>query len=295
MTSDLRYSFRWGVPEIEDFGGVYIYGWMLRNYAAAGIKPIEFLAIVHVSAYHYESARGVARPSLATIARQMGFAHKNSVYRILAGMADPDREGGPLLVITHKPGLACEYNAAPLARRLLDLERERAESASKDDSSRRGASQPAPKRHRAEPEAAPEAAPEDTPAPTPAPTPNDTRMKGRGNAASAVSSTKAITDRYCKLLGYDPGDWSAGEAAAAKKIATDWTPDQVAEAYTYYKNEPFWSDKRLRLASLKNMIPEYFRAKAQGRLRKTAANGSARASIFELARQRREGVGNGNE
>lgn len=277
-----KYSFRWGVPELDGGGGVYVSGWMLRNYAEAGIKPVEFLTVIHVSAYHYESERGRARPSLATIARQMGFAHKNSVYRILKGLADPQRAGGPLLDIIQRPGLPCEYNAHRFARRLMEIEQRRIAAATQATTT--------------------------TPAPDPARElfPGALSSVSNCNAPKtpephapekqAPATTRQITDKYCDLLGYDPGDWAAGESAAAKKIAAKWTADQLAEVYKYYKPQPFWTDKRLRLASLKDMIPEYFRAKAAGKLRPVASGPGGQSntlSALQMARQKREGAANG--
>ncbi len=71
--------------------------------------------------------------------------------------------------------------------------------------------------------------------------------------------TSIIKATYIKLLGYKPDDWAQGEAKAAKTIGAKWTPEQLSTAYLYYKSQSFWSDKRLRLRNLKDLLPEYFK------------------------------------
>lgn len=79
-----------------------------------------------------------------------------------------------------------------------------------------------------------------------------------GNAAPAPSTTRAIQDEYCVLLGYVPSNWAEGEAAAAKAIAERWTVDQFRSAYQYYKSQPFWKGKRIMLRWLRSQMDEYF-------------------------------------
>lgn len=109
-------SFRWGIPELESDGSIYLHGFMLRNYATLGITRDEFLCIVHFAAYHYESEQGESRPAAKTIASQMGYAHVNSVYRLLKSL---EKKG--MISITPRKGRPSIINAAGFARRALDL------------------------------------------------------------------------------------------------------------------------------------------------------------------------------
>jgi hypothetical protein len=71
------------------------------------------------------------------------------------------------------------------------------------------------------------------------------------------AGTNAIKDEYVRLLGYKPNAWAEGEAKAAQKIGEQYTVEQFAEAYSHYKDQPFWSDKRLSLRYLVGQMPEF--------------------------------------
>lgn len=71
------------------------------------------------------------------------------------------------------------------------------------------------------------------------------------------AGTKAIQAEYVALLGYEPADWAAGEAAAAKWIGQHHTTADFRAAYEHYKGQDFWKDKRLKLSYLKNQLPEF--------------------------------------
>lgn len=110
-----KFSFRWGVP-ILDAGHVPIYRWMLRNYSKADITREEFLFIIHIADYHYESPDGEAYPSLETIKDFMGYKHVNSVYRLRDSLI---KKG--MLIRTPRPGKTDIYNVQPFARRMWEL------------------------------------------------------------------------------------------------------------------------------------------------------------------------------
>jgi hypothetical protein len=90
--------------------------------------------------------------------------------------------------------------------------------------------------------------------------------KLENKSVSGVSTQRAITDKYCELLGYKPDNWAEGEGAAAARIAKNYTPDQLAEAYKHFKADKFWASKRLMLRWLAGQMPDYFKAKADGQL-----------------------------
>lgn len=91
--------------------------------------------------------------------------------------------------------------------------------------------------------------------------------KPKDDGVVSVSHTKQITDSYLALL--PPGstvNWSAGESLAAKAIAKVYTVEEFEECYQHYKAQTYWADKRLHLRYLLGQMPEYFSAKAAGRL-----------------------------
>jgi phage replication O-like protein O len=95
------------------------------------------------------------------------------------------------------------------------------------------------------------------------------------DATPSASTTKAIQEKYEELLGYKlDGEWAEGESKAAKSIALKWTPAQLAQAYTYYKADPFWNDQRLTLAYLKKNLPEYFRPGRKDKTNATITRGA---------------------
>lgn len=113
------FSFRWGISWLDEAqrGGVFTPGFIMRNYAKAGVKPAEMMCINHISAYHYDSPNGQASPSLSTIAEQMGYADERSVSRLVKAV-----ENKGLLIVVERPGKTNIYDAAPLAQKCLELE-----------------------------------------------------------------------------------------------------------------------------------------------------------------------------
>lgn len=112
-----KVSFRWGIPEMDDRGGIYVFGFMLRNYARAGVTRDEMLCMMHLAAHHFERADGEAACSLATVATLMGYAHENSVRRLAHSLRDKE-----LLEIVERPGQPSVYVAHKFAQRMLELE-----------------------------------------------------------------------------------------------------------------------------------------------------------------------------
>ena len=111
-----RFCFTWGLGNLGDMGFVPLYRFMLRSYADLGIKRQEMLCIIHLASYHYNSPGGQSRPSLATVAKHMGYAHKQRVWEIIAEL---EQKG--MLIVTRRRGFTSIYNAAPFAKAAYDL------------------------------------------------------------------------------------------------------------------------------------------------------------------------------
>lgn len=111
MGTDDNYSFTYGI-DVSGDGYVRIFQYMLDYYADLGITNTEMMAICHLASYHYESpySKG-ARPSLATIARKMGYQDTTSVSRLLNGLAERG-----WITIRRSAGKPNQYDVAPMVR-----------------------------------------------------------------------------------------------------------------------------------------------------------------------------------
>lgn len=110
-------DFRWGIPLLDNQPGfAKVYEFMLDHYAVAVTRD-EFLCIIHLARYHYNSEKGESRPALETIAKQMGYAHKNSISRHIQSL---EKKG--MLKVVRRPGLTSIYNAAPFTLHMMALE-----------------------------------------------------------------------------------------------------------------------------------------------------------------------------
>lgn len=66
-------DLRWGITVLQAAEDRQpLYDWMLRNYVKVGLKHEEFLLLLHLQAYHYNTPKGESHPSLETIAKEMG-------------------------------------------------------------------------------------------------------------------------------------------------------------------------------------------------------------------------------
>ena len=120
---DHRLDFRWGIPEL-DSGFTTIPNYVIKHYAALGISPLQFALIVHLASYHYNSARGQASPSIATIAEEMGVTPRY-VQVCLRSL----EEKGYITIIP-RPGKSNVYSVQRLALACLALEKgEKSEAA----------------------------------------------------------------------------------------------------------------------------------------------------------------------
>lgn len=109
---DASFSFRWGIP-LLDGGYTTVPNFFFDHYAEAGVTRIEFLTILHLARYRYEKPGSECRPSVKTVARQMGYSMR-TIQRILAGM---EKHG--LLVRHYRHGYATIYDFSGFSRAVL--------------------------------------------------------------------------------------------------------------------------------------------------------------------------------
>ena len=109
--TDDQFCFTWGLSNLKDMGYVPLYQFMLRYYSQLGVSRQEMLCIIHLASYHYNSPAGQSRPSLTSIAQQMGYAHKQRISEIIQGLEDKG-----LLLVKRRLGRTSVYNAAPFAQ-----------------------------------------------------------------------------------------------------------------------------------------------------------------------------------
>jgi hypothetical protein len=111
------FNFRWGVPVLDDRHYGEVPGFILRNYSEAGVTVVEMMVVIHLSAYRFDTPTGAAKPSLTTIAEQMGYNNDRQVRRIVSNL----KRKKMLKVIQHN-GKTSEYVFTGLSRacKLLD-------------------------------------------------------------------------------------------------------------------------------------------------------------------------------
>ena len=117
MATNENFSFRWGIP-ILDAGDTRIPNWMFDHYIEAGVVRSEFLAILHLSRYQFERQGSECRPSIPTVARQMGYSRRG-LQKLLAGLEKKDFEGTSFLVKHLEPGRATTYDFSGFSRAVL--------------------------------------------------------------------------------------------------------------------------------------------------------------------------------
>ncbi|HEX6293395.1 MAG TPA: hypothetical protein VFZ66_29710 [Herpetosiphonaceae bacterium] len=113
-----HFSFRWGIHVLDKLKFVPVYDFLLDSYAELGISPAEMMFIIHLSQFHFESERGRATPSLATIGKRMGYADAQMPRRLAKSL----KQKGMLEVIDHgSEGKPNEYNFAGFSRRAWEI------------------------------------------------------------------------------------------------------------------------------------------------------------------------------
>jgi len=111
---DERFSFRWGIPLLDE-GYTTIPNFMFRYYAGAGVTRVEFLLILHLASYKYESPNGQASPGLETIAEEMGFQGSASVCYHLRNL-----EAKGMLTRRLRPGNTSIYDFEGFSRKVME-------------------------------------------------------------------------------------------------------------------------------------------------------------------------------
>jgi DNA-binding MarR family transcriptional regulator len=124
--NERKFSFRWGIA-ILDAAQQFtpIYDFLLKNYAKLGVTRQEFLAIVHLASYHYETARGQSAPSLRTVADEMGYSDRRSVQKLIKSL----EAKGMVRVHRAQRGKPSVYDLSPFAEACLNLWQEHLEEA----------------------------------------------------------------------------------------------------------------------------------------------------------------------
>lgn len=112
-----EFDFRWGIPVLDDKGYTHIYGFMLRNYHRIGVTRNEFLFIVHLSGFKYDTEHGEAHPSLKTIAALMGYAKDDSVRELVASL---EKKG--MLTVQRNEGFTSTYDFGGFSKACIDAE-----------------------------------------------------------------------------------------------------------------------------------------------------------------------------
>lgn len=111
MTEQESFSFRWGI-DILDSGFVSIPNVFFDHYAQV-CSYKEFCIILHLARYQFEKAGSECRPSLQTIAEQMGV----QVLAIRKSIKDLERR--KLLSIARVPGKPSVYSFAGFSKAIL--------------------------------------------------------------------------------------------------------------------------------------------------------------------------------
>jgi hypothetical protein len=110
------FSFRWGIPVLDDLPFTVIYHFLLDHYAELGVDPVEMMFIIHLSQFRYETPSGQAAPGLPALARRMGYKDEQQVRRLKHRL-----EAKGLLRVTARPGLPDVYDVAPFAAAAFHL------------------------------------------------------------------------------------------------------------------------------------------------------------------------------
>jgi hypothetical protein len=117
MANDDHISFRWGIPWLDrDY--MQIPTAFFRFYHQVGLTRAEFLFVLHLASYKFESREGQSRPSLTTIAGEMGISVRTA-QRLRAHL-----EEGGLLQVFYQRGKPSIYSFHLLARALLEAEKQ---------------------------------------------------------------------------------------------------------------------------------------------------------------------------
>jgi len=113
--ADERFSFRWGIPLLDE-GYTTIPNFMFRHYAEAGVTRAEFLVILHLASYHYESANGQASPSLRAVAKEMGYSSRHGLQKQLRSLEEKE-----MLARHYRSGDTSVYDFGGFSHKVLQV------------------------------------------------------------------------------------------------------------------------------------------------------------------------------
>lgn len=205
---DHKIDFRWGIPEL-DSGFTTIPNYIIGHYAELGVTPVQFALVIHLSSFHFNSARGQSSPSIGTIAEGMGVSTRY-VQKLTRSLED-----NHYLEITVRPGKTNIYSLQGLALACLKLEK---------------GDEPG---FTPEPECTPPPNPSSPPPPNPSsPEEQESKNKNQQQQPAVAVSSRAIQEGREKLeaLGI-PKAMAAG-------LVSEYGPERVGEAVDYVKRSP---------------------------------------------------------
>jgi len=112
--TDGTFSFRWGI-DCLDAGYLQIPNFMFRYYQEANVNRVEFLFIMHLASYKYETPSSKSYPSLPTIAKEMGLSRRH-LQRLRASLEEKGH-----LTVTHIEGGSSVYDFSGFAKAVYYL------------------------------------------------------------------------------------------------------------------------------------------------------------------------------
>lgn len=117
--SEETFSYRWGVPTLDDgFTTFPNHFWRVYNQI---LSREEWLFVCHLATYKYESERGACKPSLVTVAKQMGYKDVRSVQKLRASLEKKTFHDTPLLIVVPRPGEPNLYDFSGMSKCLMSL------------------------------------------------------------------------------------------------------------------------------------------------------------------------------
>ena len=105
-----KISHTWGITLLRDLGHVQIYEFMLRTWAKLGLTRNEFLLLVHLASYRYNSPNGRSFPSIDTLREHLGYSRRGSIKKLLSSL-----EEKKMLTVQRRAGHTSEYSFRPFA------------------------------------------------------------------------------------------------------------------------------------------------------------------------------------
>lgn len=109
-------SFTWGMEILENLGHLRVFQFMLKTYAKLGLTKTEFLLLMHLASYRYETRGSISRPARETIADEMGYKDARNVSTLISSLRKKK-----MLNVLYRQGSASVYDASPFATKALGL------------------------------------------------------------------------------------------------------------------------------------------------------------------------------